>query len=330
MCQLNFKMLKVSIVIPTYNREKCLLELLECLLTQDYPNYEIIVVDQSETISKEKRDIIFVNSDLIRYYQLQEKGRSLAKNYGIIFSAGDFIIFCDDDIIVPANFVSTHISTYKDESIGAVSCRLVEEGQPNIAVKCPLRTTAYGRLINIPYSTESCYVTSLNGGNMSFRKEVLDKVGFFEEYFSGTSMVEEPDIAYRIIKSGLRLYFNASITVMHYPQHNGNIAEMKSKRADWFYFYFYNVSIFYLKYDRTWNIPLVFFYSILLSLKHTLKFGLDLSDYKRMLSGFFCGVKRGKEIERLNSKDKYYTPVRFKKKSYHPLLKNQTNNTKAV
>lgn len=311
--------IKVSIIIPTYSRDKCLLELLECLLIQDYGNYEIIVIDQSELISNEKKNILAQHSALIKYYQTKERGRSLAKNYGILFSNGDIVIFCDDDILVPQNFVSTHVNTYLDKSVGAVSCRLVEEGQPRIAVERPLRTTVYGRLVNIPYSTKSCYVTSLNGGNMSFRREVLNKVGFFEEYFSGTSMVEEPDIAYRIVKSGHKIFFNASITVMHYPQHNGNIAEMKGKRADWFYFYFYNLLIFYLKYNRRRNVPLVFVYSILLCLKHSMKYGLGIIGFKKMITGFFDGIKRGNEVAKLGYGNLYHTPVRFEKKPYSPL-----------
>ena len=311
---------KVSVVIPTYNRDKCLTDLLECLLGQDYSNFEILVIDQSELLTNEKREFIRKFPDKVRYFHIKDRGRSLAKNYGILHAVGDIVLFCDDDIIVPPNFLHVHVLTFAgDSTIGALSCRLVEENQPSIAIKRPLRTTAYGRLINVPYSTQSAYVTSLNGGNMSFRKDVLDKVGFFEEYFMGTSMVEEPDIAYRIVKSGFRLYFNASITVMHYPQYNGNIAELKGKRADWFYYYFFNLSIFYLKYKRFWNMVLVFFYCLLLSVKHTMKYKLSLKDYLRMVSGYFHGAKRGMEIAKLSSDGKYFTPVRLKKYSYSKL-----------
>ena len=235
---------KVSVIIPTYNRDKCIIDLLNCLLKQDYGNFEILVIDQSERLTREKEDIIRREPGILKYYKISERGRSLAKNYWILFSKGDIVLFCDDDIIVPENFISTHVGLYKDPEIAAGSCRLVETGQPAIRIRKPLRTTFYGRLINKPFSTQSDFVTSLNGGNMSFRREVLDKVGFFEEHFIGTSMVEEPDIAYRIVKSGYKLYFNASITVFHYPQSDGNIAEMKGRRADWFYYYFFNEKSF--------------------------------------------------------------------------------------
>lgn len=317
---------KVSIVIPTYNRERCVLDLINCLLRQDYDNFEILVIDQSDVLSDEKRKVIKEYPDLIRYYWIEDRGRSLAKNYGILEASGEIILFCDDDIIVPENFISTHASAYGDTSIGAISCRLVEEGQPALPIRKPLRTTFYGRLINKPYSTFSGFVTSLNGGNMSFRKEVLDKVGFFEENFIGTSMVEEPDIAYRILKCGYRLYFNASITIFHYPQYNGNIAEMKEKRSDWFYFYFFNLCIFYGKYQRWWNLVFVFIYCVVLSLKHVVQYKLGFRNYKRMVSGYFDGVKRAMEIVKRSSGAIYYTPIRKEKKKYHPVFIDSTQN----
>jgi glycosyltransferase involved in cell wall biosynthesis len=310
---------QVSVVIPTYNREQCVLDFLHSLSKQDYPNYEIIIIDQSEILSEAKKKLIKQNTGSLKYYHIEERGRSLAKNYGMQFASGDIIIFCDDDIIVPENFISTHVETLTDPFIAAASCRLVEQGDPAIPIHKPLRTTFYGQLVNKPYSTASGYVTSLNGGNMSFKKNVLNQVGYFEEFFAGTSMVEEPDIAYRIVQSGYKIYFNATITVYHYPQHNGNIAEMKGKRATWFYFYFFNLSIFYLKYGRLFNMLFVFIYCMALSVKHVLKYSLNGKDYIKMISGFFAGFKRGMQVNGLSKKLKYYTPVRFEKKSYSPV-----------
>jgi hypothetical protein len=115
------------------------------------------------------------------------------------------------------------------------------------------------------------------------------------------------------------LFFDASITVWHYPQHNGNIAEMKGKRADWFYFYFYNLCIFYLKYDRKWNMPFVFAYCIVLSFKHALKYSLGLKEYKKMVSGYFHGAKRGITIGKLSNGNKYYSPTRLPKEHYETI-----------
>ncbi|MES2284326.1 MAG: glycosyltransferase family A protein [Bacteroidota bacterium] len=305
----------ISIIIPTYNREKCILELLQSLFKQDYKNYEIIIIDQSDQLSEEKKSFINAHENKFKYFHIDERGRSLAKNYGILQAKGDIILFCDDDIIPPYNFLSTHVKHYLNEKIGAVSCRLVEEGDKEVYVRIPLKTTFYGRLINKPYSTNSNFVTSLNGGNMSIRKAALDKSGFFEEYFEGTSMVEEPDIAYRVLMNGYKIYFDSSITVMHFPQVNGNLAYINTKRAEWFYYYYFNLLIFFIKYGRFKNLPFVFIYSILLSAKQVLKYKMPLNSYLKMQSGFFSGLKKGFRLYKEQKGKLYYTSCRHNKKT---------------
>lgn len=313
----------VSIIIPTYNREECLIKTIESLLAQDQKNFELIIIDQSDTISEEKKQLIANHPQKIRFFHIKERGRSLAKNYGILQAKGDLILFCDDDILVGTNFLDAHLGIYKkDPLIGAASCRLVEEGDPTLPIDKPLQTTFYGKLINKPYSTTSGYVSSLNGGNMSFKRDVLEKAGFFEEYFEGTSMVEEPDMAYRVIKNGNRIYFEASITVNHYPQYNGNVAYMKSKRAEWFYFYFFNLLMFYTKYNRIINLPIVFVYTLLVCTKHIILYKMPVSSYMRMLSGFFNGVKKGFKLYALQKDNVYFSPYRFPKQPIHEIKIN--------
>lgn len=310
----------ISIIIPTYNREQCLLDTLHSILKQPYPTFEIIVIDQSDVISEEKKKVMAANKTKLRYFHINERGRSLAKNYGILQAKGDLVLFCDDDILVEENFLETHADIYKkDPLIAAASCRLVEEGDPSLAVESPLRTTFYGKLVNKPWSTKSGYVSSLNGGNMSFKREVLHKVGFFEEYFEGTSMVEEPDVAFRVIQQGYRVYFCTDTTVQHFPQHNGNIAYMQQKRAEWFYFYFYNLAMFYAKYKRSFNLPIVFVYAVLVCTKHILMHGMGLGSYGKMWKGYFGGLRKGEQIYKNEKSSPYFSNYRLPKQKISEL-----------
>jgi glycosyltransferase involved in cell wall biosynthesis len=313
----------ISVIIPTYQREACLLETIHSLLNQSYPEFEIIVIDQSESMSENKISLIKQNRKQLRYFHIQEKGRSLAKNYGILQAKGDLVLFCDDDILTEPNFLQTHAAIYKKDSrIAAASCRLVEDGDPTSSIPEPLKITAYGKLVNKPYSTWSGYVTSLNCGNMSFTKKSLDEIGFFEEAFDGTSMVEEPDIAYRLIKRGYRIYFDASTTVQHFPQKNGNLAYIRSKREEWFYYFFFNLFLFYAKYSRKLLLPLVFVYSLLVCTKHILIHKMPLSAYGRMLKGARKGTKAGLHLYESQKTNPYFCPYRNPKTSIHVLKLN--------
>lgn len=308
-------MAMVSVIIPTCNREHCLTDLIKALLEQDYKNYEIIVIDQSDRLSQEKLLLIREHRQKLRHFRVSEKGRSQAKNYGILQARGEVLLFCDDDILPPANFISAHAKNYLDNSIGAVSCRLIEEGQKATPIKRVLETTFYGRLINRPYSTVSTYATSLNGGNMSIRRSAIEKCGFFEEYFQGTSMVEEPDFAYRILNNGYQIFFDASITVVHCPQGSGNLAIMNARRADWFHYYFHNLVIFFVKYGRFANLPFVFAYCILVSLKHVVLHRLNAKQYFYMMGGFFSGLRKGLKLFHVQRQRIFYTNYRYPKQN---------------
>ena len=301
----------ISVIIPTYNREECLLESVRSLLNQHYNSFEIVVIDQSNIISDAKRKLIAEAGIRLRYYHIQERGRSLAKNYGILVSKGDILLFCDDDILTEPHFLQTHAAIYeKDPTIAAASCRLVEEGDPDKYIEVPLKTTFYGKLVNKPYSTWSGYVSSLNGGNMSFKLKVLNEIGFFDEAFDGTSMVEEPDMAYRILNRGYRIYFDATTTVKHFPQKNGNLEYMRSKRDEWFYYFFYNLFLFYTKYGRKATLPFVFAYSMLVCTKHIVKYRMSLKNYSYMMKGIFRGIKAGLNLYHEQQTNLYFCPCR--------------------
>ena len=55
--------IKVSIIVPTYNREESLINTLNCLLNQTYTDYEIIVVDQNEKTDEKITDLIEKNKE---------------------------------------------------------------------------------------------------------------------------------------------------------------------------------------------------------------------------------------------------------------------------
>jgi len=280
----------VSVVIPTYNRTDCLLAALDSFLQQDYRTYEIIVVDQSEEISDQKRRFYEANPQ-IRVHRLDRPNRCYAKNTGVRLAKGEIVLICDDDIVVPRELITKHIKHYEDERVGAGSCRLVEDGQSTTYTTNVLRITPYGRIIQNAHSMTSIDdVGMTNGGNMSFRRQLILDVGLFSERLVGTGIMEEPDVCLRIRKLGHRIFFDATTTVHHYPQVNGNVAEIDTNRAHWFYGYFYNLALYWKTNGRYVELILSVPYVGLLALKQFVKHKLSFSDYLYMVRGYFDGM----------------------------------------
>ena len=94
--------IKISVIIPTYNREKLIGDSIKSVLNQTYKNIEVIVVDDgSEDNTKQEIDKIMDNR--IRYIKLEQNyGAANARNIGIKNAVGQFISFQDsDDILYP-------------------------------------------------------------------------------------------------------------------------------------------------------------------------------------------------------------------------------------
>lgn len=90
------KDIKVSVVIPSYNREKTIEACLLSVLNQSYPPFEIIVVDDGSTDNTIQK-IEGFNDSRIRILRQQHKGAQAARNCGIKAAKGDYIAFLDSD-----------------------------------------------------------------------------------------------------------------------------------------------------------------------------------------------------------------------------------------
>ena len=85
----------VSVIIPTYNREKYIRKSLYSVLAQTYQRFEIVVVDDGSTDST--HTIISAYKDNVHYLYQENQGISKARNTGIRNSHGDYIAFLDSD-----------------------------------------------------------------------------------------------------------------------------------------------------------------------------------------------------------------------------------------
>jgi glycosyltransferase involved in cell wall biosynthesis len=97
--------MRLSVIIPTYNRARLLAETVRSALDLDYPDYEILVVDDggtddSEAVLKE------INHPHLRYFRKERGERGAARNYGAARATGEYLNFFDSD----DRFLPHHLS----------------------------------------------------------------------------------------------------------------------------------------------------------------------------------------------------------------------------
>ncbi len=107
--------LRVSIVIPHYNRSRALKRCLDSIFKQTFHDFEIIIVDDGSN-DKEKQYLQqLINTrgneygKEIKLVQALHKGASAARNRGAKEASGKYLLFCDADIIMRSNFLDEMI-----------------------------------------------------------------------------------------------------------------------------------------------------------------------------------------------------------------------------
>ena len=98
---------KVSVIVPIYNVEKYIGKCVDSIRNQDYPNIEIILVDDgSPDKSPQIIDEMASNDDRIKVIHEKNGGVSSARNRGIAAATGEYIMFVDGDDWVDDDYVS--------------------------------------------------------------------------------------------------------------------------------------------------------------------------------------------------------------------------------
>ena len=214
-----------SIIIPTYNRSRGLINALNHLIEQTIPanNYEIIIVDDGSTDDTESQVAKYkiLNTKYnIRYFKIPNGGPAKARNFGIKQSKGEIIFFTDDDCVVPPNWMETLLSGLKryPEAVGAGGWIWPPKGEmEKSAVSRFLHFESfYGHPIIGGYIRSHevlsnnplmCFGNfAYNTANICYKKEVLKTVGGFKEdfYWPGS---EDNELAFRITNAGYQLLY---------------------------------------------------------------------------------------------------------------------------
>lgn len=244
-------MIKVSVIIPTYNRDKVLIDTIKSVLKQKFSGFELIVVDQTLQHDKEtKRYINKYKGKKFSYYLVSPPSLPAARNFGFKKAKGEIVIYIDDDVVLDDGFIQAHFDSYQLYNIGVVAGRVKQKGKKVSSELAYLRKTSFGAG-NFNY-LKMTFAQTPQGCNMSFRKDVLRKAGGFDTNFIGNAMREETDLAFRLRKLGYQTLFNPKASLYHHFYPTGGCREKSVIHDD--YIIYRNEMLFFLRHR-----PLVYF-----------------------------------------------------------------------
>ncbi|GAA4267982.1 glycosyltransferase family 2 protein [Hyunsoonleella aestuarii] len=199
---------KISVIIPTLNRYEFLKDVLKDLERQDYKNFEVIIIDQTDAFQEHFYKSF--NLNLIVDKQ-KEKALWLARNNGIRMSKGEYLLFFDDDSRVKKDWIKNHIECldfFKADVSSGIS--ISKKG-----AKVP-ENYSFFRISD-----------QIDTGNVLIKKEVFKSIGLFDRQFEKQRMGDG--------EFGMRTYLNNYLNIsnpfaerLHLKVSTGGLRQMGS------------------------------------------------------------------------------------------------------
>ncbi len=199
---------KISVVVASYNGARTLKLCLESLQRLNYPDYEVILVDDGSTDATQQIASGFPNVRCIRHEK--NFGLSVARNTGIAAATGEIVAFTDSDCRADEDWLYYLAGAFAASDFAGV-------GGPNLLPPEDSRVAA--AVMVSPGGPAHVMLTDreaehIPGCNMAFYKRALDQIGGFDPIF--TKAGDDVDLCWRLQQAGCRIGFSPSAFVWHF------------------------------------------------------------------------------------------------------------------
>jgi GT2 family glycosyltransferase len=208
--------MRISAVIPTYQREQVLLDTIDHLLKLESTPAEILVIDQTQVHEPETAQILGRLEDIgkIRWIRLPQPSITHAMNIGLEEASNEIVLFLDDDIIPGQNLIAAHARAHLQDGCSIVAGQVLQPGEQPLSVESqsdPFRFC----------SNQPQYISELMGGNFSIKRKLALELGGFDENFVQVAYRFEAEFAERALASGEKIYFEPAASIRHLKANRG-------------------------------------------------------------------------------------------------------------
>lgn len=257
------KLPKVFIVVLNYNGKDCLAPALASLFKVNYPNFEIILVDNGssdgsfELAKRHFSKIIFIRND-------HNLGFAAGNNIGIAYAMdrrADFVLLLNNDTLVEKDFLLNLIETVeKNKNIGIASPVIWEGSTSRIWFSGGKINWWRMKAFHKRQERRDDYLGShfISGCAMLIKAEVIEKIGFLDDNFF--LYLEDADFSRRAKKAGYDLAVSAKSRIRHF--------EKSEKGKEKVYWLVVSGLIFFQKNSPAWLNPWIYLYVRLRKIKN--------------------------------------------------------------
>jgi glycosyltransferase involved in cell wall biosynthesis len=198
---------RVSVVVCAYNAERTMDRCLASLAVLNYPDYEVIVVNDG---SRDRTREIAEGYDYCRIINQPNKGLSVARNVGAEAATGEIVAYTDSDCVADPDWLTYLVA--KMEASDLAACGGPNFPPPEDDVVPAAVAVAPGGPTHVLISDE--VAEHIAGCNMAFRREVLLQLGGFDPVYRAAG--DDVDICWRFQDAGHTIGFSPAAVVWHF------------------------------------------------------------------------------------------------------------------
>ncbi|CCW34157.1 glycosyl transferase [Chthonomonas calidirosea] len=219
----------VSVVIAAYNEEKVICKTVEALLASDYPNLEIVVVDDG---SKDKTAALvqerFAGVPNVKLIRKPNGGKASALNRGIREACGEIIVSLDADTLFAPDTIWRLVRHFADPQVGAVSGNVRVGNARNLITKWQsLEYITSQNFDRRAYDLLNC-ITVVPGAAGAIRRSALVEVGGY----TSDTLAEDTDLTWKLRRAGWRIRNDSSAwAYTEAPEHLNALARQRFRWA---------------------------------------------------------------------------------------------------
>ncbi|MCX7192926.1 MAG: glycosyltransferase [Proteobacteria bacterium] len=196
----------VTIVVPAYNEGMIIKAAIGSLLEIDYPNYEVLVVDDGSTDDTYERALEMVNVTdkcIVTVITKANGGKANALNTGMTYAKGDFILNMDGDSKLSPNTLRDCIRHFDDPRIGAVAGNVKVYNRDNLITQVQALEYVEGLALSRKAQSYTRSVNIIPGPLGMFRKNALWQVrGYDDDTFA-----EDCDLTLKLLFEGWHIVY---------------------------------------------------------------------------------------------------------------------------
>lgn len=210
--------MKLSVVMPTYNRSALLARALRGLLleqTAPASDYEVVVVDDGSTdVTAQVVAQVGAPEERLRYFRQENRGPAAARNLGVREAGGDIILFAGDDCLPDERLIEEHLRAHVDRDVGVVGH---VAWHPELELTPLMMFLDQGAQFGFHYirDPENAGPWVFYTANCSVRRHWIEQVGGFDEQFRYAAY-EDIELAYRMHQRGLRIIYHKPALTYHH------------------------------------------------------------------------------------------------------------------